>query len=268
MQAYFKELFSREPTEILEGDYYYNTDSEGDQFDEADEAHWLNGRFKSSWDYQGQQQSRGADIFKLYDDITCKVAADGNPFMDIACGPGMGLAPMVIAKNPGILCLATDACSRLIKAWRYYINRNLAEHNISLAQFSALDIPIKDNALDCVTSNIGVSSTRNGEDGQVAALKEIYRVLKPGGYFVAVENEWTDHGKIDEVFRAWGKGNYYLRPTMSWHDKFIAAGFEIESEDKHYFRNLTENDCDLGESAAKFSIEIGMKYTLYVARKA
>lgn len=267
MEKYFMELFSREPKEIIENVYYYDADREGDQFNENDEDFWLNqDGFKRNWKNAGTWR---ADIENLYNDITTKIADDGKPFMDIACGPGMGLAPMILQKNPEISCLATDACSRLIKAWRYYINRNLTEYNISLASFSVLNIPIKDNSLDYVTSNIGISSTRNGESGQLQALKEIFRVLRPSGYFVTVENEWTDYSKIDEVFKLWGKENYYEKQKgMSWHDKFVSAGFQIEAEDKQYFRKLRKDDNDLGEAADKFNIEIGMKFTLYVLRKA
>ena len=129
-----------------------------------------------------------------------------------------------------------------------------------------LNIPIKDNSLDYVTSN-SISSTRNGESGQIQALKEVFRVLKSGGYFVTVENEWTDMSKIDEVFKLWGKYNYYKEQEISWHDKFVSSGFKIESENKHFFRKLRKNDNDLGEAADRFNIEIGMKFTLFVLRK-
>ena len=267
MDKIFEKLFSKQPKEIIDNDYYYNADHEGDQFNETDEDLWLNkDGFKRNWDYS--TSARRAEFVDLCGDITDKIAADNKPFMDIACGPGMGLAPMILQKNPKIPCLATDACSRLVKAWRYYINHNLTEYNINLASFSVLNIPIKDNSLDYVTSNIGISSTRNGESGQIQALKEIYRVLKPNGYFITVENEWIDYDKIDEVFKLLGKYNYYENQKgTSWHDKFISAGFQIEDEDKHFFRKLDKYGNDLGEAADKYNIEIGMKFTLYILRK-
>ena len=268
MNEIFAGLFSKEPKEIIENDYYYDADKDGDQFDAADEDSWLNQRFKSNWENAGTMNVWRAEVNNLYRDITSKIADDSKPYMEIACGPGMGLTPMILKNNSKIPCLATDACSRLIKAWRYYIDRNLKEYDISLASFSVLDIPIRDNSLDYVTSAIGISSTRNGENGQIQALKEIFRVLKPTGYFITVENEWSDLSKIDEVFKLWGRDNYYpMEKGMSWHDKFLTAGFQIESEDKNYFRKLTKDDNELGEAADRFNIEIGMKFTLYIMRK-
>jgi hypothetical protein len=82
----------------------------------------------------------------------------------------MGLTPIILSKNPDAVCLATDACSLLIKSWRQYINSDINQFNIDLASFSAMDIPIKDNSLDIITSFIGVSSTRSGEQGKIQAL--------------------------------------------------------------------------------------------------
>jgi ubiquinone/menaquinone biosynthesis C-methylase UbiE len=270
MQNYFKELFSKNPKEIIENDYYYGTDSEGDEFDETNEDFWLNQNgFKNNW--EGKRQGR-SENFKICDEISGKIAEDGKPFMEIACGPGMGITPIILQKNPAISCLATDACSMLIKAWRCYINNSdLKDYNISLASFSALDIPIKDNSLDYVTSFIGIGSTRNGENGQIQALKEVLRILKPGGSFVTIEGEFMDLTKVDEVFKLMNKFNYYRNDKswqISWRDKFISAGFKIESEDRHYLKKFTKDDNDLGEAAEKFNIDIVKKNNLYVLRKS
>jgi len=268
MDDFFVKLFSKKPKEIIENDFYFNSDSEGDQFDENDEDFWLNqDGFRNNW--EGKRQGR-KENFKICDEIGDRIANDGKPFLEIACGPGMGLAPIILTKNSQIPCLATDACSRLIKTWRYYINKNLTEHNINLASFSVLDIPIKDNSLDYVTSFIGIGSTRNGMDGQIKALNEVLRVLKPGGLFVTIEGEFEDLIKVDEFFKLWGKNNWYRNDksyTTLWHDKFISAGFEIINDDKHYYRKWDKNSNDLGEAAEKFNIEVGMKYKLYILRK-
>ena len=266
MQDYFKNLFVKEPLEIIDNDYYYDADGDGDNFDEADEKDWLNGRFKSNWEYKRQ----GRGNLKICDEIAGKIAEDSKPYLEIVCGPGMGLTPAILGKNPELPCLAADACSRLIKAWRQYINGGeLKQHNISLASFSAFDIPLKDNSFDYVTSFIGIGSTRNGLDGQMQALREVFRILKPGGSFVTIEGEFIDSAKVDEVFRLWGKYNWHSdkRYQQPWHDKFISAGFKIDSYDKHYVHKWTKDDNDVGEAAEKFNIDIAMKYNLYILRK-
>jgi len=54
----------------------------------------------------------------FYTDLLGTYAENPSPFMEIACGPGMGLTPVILSKYPDALCLATDACSLLIKPWR------------------------------------------------------------------------------------------------------------------------------------------------------
>jgi len=267
----FAEIFEKQPVEIVNNDYFYKTESEGDQFDEAVANFWLNENgFRDNW--EGKRQGRN-EVFKWCDEIAEEIANSGKPFMEIACGPGMGLAPAILTKNPKLPCLATDACSLLIKSWRKYLDENLPEYNISLASFSALDMPLKNNSLDYVTSFIGISSTRSGDNGYVKTISEAYRVLKPGGCLVAVEAEWADGAaeKIDEVFKRLGKFNYYApqnnQLVQTWSEKFIAAGFKIESNTLIQSKTLTKNDCELGEAAHQFGIEIIQNRRLFVLRK-
>lgn len=269
MDEFFANLFSKQPKEIIQNDFYFGTDSEGDQFDENSEDFWLNqGGFKNNW--EGRRQGR-SENFKICDEISKKIADDGKPFLEISCGPGMGLTPIILGKNPEIPCLAADACSRLIKSWRRYINNgDLKDYNINLASFSTLDMPIKDNSLDYVTSFLGIGSTRNGESGKIQALKEVLRILKPNGFFITIEGEFKDLSKVDEVFKLMGKLNWYKNDKglqTTWHERFISAGFNIISKDKNYYQKWTKDSNDVGETAEKFNIEIGMNYTLYILRK-
>lgn len=266
MRDYFKILFKREPIEKVSGDYYFGSDCDGDNFDNKDAELWLNGVFKDNWDAKLNVEDEMFKIF--YPDILDTFSENPSSFMEIACGPGMGLTPIILSKYPDTSCLATDACSLLIKSWRQYINSNLKEFNIDLASFSVMDIPIKDNSLDLVTSFIGISSTRAGEQGKFKALDEVYRVLKKGGRFITVENEWANFEDIQEVFRLWGRPVWTgMKEETSWHEKIDKSGFTIEKADKTFFRYLTRSDNDLGEQADKYGIKIGMKFTLLILRK-
>ena len=175
MNDLFSGLFNRPPEKVIRGDYYYDTDADGDQFDEEDRDYWLDSCFRNTW---YDKQHEGPVLKEIFDEVRRLFSDVTEPFLEIACGPGMGLAPIILGSNPKLGCLATDACSILIKSWREYLNRDMRDCNISLAQFSVLDIPLVDGAFENVTSYIGVSSTRAGKEGQIKALKEIRRVLK------------------------------------------------------------------------------------------
>lgn len=266
MNEYFKSIFSRQPIEIINGDYYFGADKDGDNFKKNDSEYWLSNAFKDNWESAGKTDS---DFMKAFrPSVLDAFAENPSPFMEIACGPGMGLAPIIFSKNPNAVCLATDACSLLIKSWRQYIDSDLKQYNIDLASFSAMDIPIKDSSFDIVTSLIGVSSTRSGEDGKIQALKEIYRVLKKGGRFIAIENEWADFAAIKDVFGLWGRLMWNgMQENTTYNEKFEKCGFTVEKSDKTFFRYLRRDDNELGEQADKYGIKIGQKFTLFILRK-
>jgi hypothetical protein len=54
---------------------------------------------------------------------------------------------------------------------------------------------------------------------------------------------------------------------MSWHERFIAAGFEIISEEVVQHRIFTAEDNELGEASVEFGIQVGTKETAFVLRK-
>lgn len=187
--------------------------------------------------------------------------------MEVACGPGLGLLPDIIAKNPDIKCLATDACSSLIFNWQRFFVDNKITSNVSFASFDATPMPIRSDSIDVITSNIGFSSLRSaGADGMMG-VNEAYRVLKKGGYIFAIENAWKDRKALREVFKLWGMDYWFNDNEMNWHDKFKKANFKILEENPQLFRLLTPQDNDLGEAASKFGIEIGLEFTAYILQK-
>lgn len=267
MNDYLEDLFARQPQEIVDGDYYFHADNEGDQFDETDVKLWLeDGIFKERWRQAAQNDS---ELFSIFSDDVCKIFSyKPSAFLEIACGPGMGLTPLILSKNPQIPCLVSDACSLLVKSWRKFISDNLTEYDINLSSFSVMDMPLKDESFDIITSFIGISSTRAGEQGKIKALSEVYRVLKTDGYFIAIENEWTDFNAIKKVFDLWGKPIWNsMKVEKSWKEKFVECGFTIESCEKSFCRRLHKEDNDLGEQADAFGIDITLKFNLYILRK-
>lgn len=267
MKDLFIDLFNKKPVEIIDNDYYFNSDSDGDPFEETEVEFWLkDGVFKNNWERAAQNNNE--NLKNMYADVCDIFEKNPYPFLEIACGPGMGLTPIILSKHPKLSCLVTDACSYIIKAWRKYINQNLKQYNINLASFSVFDMPIKSNSIDIVTSAIGVSSTRAGEQGEIQAIREIFRLLKKGGYFIAIESEWIDFDAIEKVFALWGRPVWdSFGKEKTWHEKFLECGFNIESCDKSNFRYLRKDDNDLGEQADKFGINIGKKSTLFILRK-
>ena len=82
--------------------------------------------------------------------------------------------------------MINDLCPSVLREWKKLFDsmKNPPEH-IEYAAFDVCDIPFKDNSIDVVS---GYSAIINIEGGSKRkALSEIYRILKPGGLFVFVD---------------------------------------------------------------------------------
>ncbi len=259
----FEKKLAKEPLDIKDGIYYFDSHNDGDYFDEEDAAEWDNGRLESNW--KKQNFLKNPTTKKLIETIV----ANGKEVIDLACGPGMGLIPSVKQLDPAFHCTATDANAMVLEHWKKYLDWNFMTHGVGFAQLSVLDMPFQDGSVPSFSSNIGLSSVRGGQEDYDKAVKEVYRCLASGGYLYAIESEWMDVSAILHVFEKWGQEPWtcFTEEQKSWHDRFLAVGFEIISEEKVQHRFFTEEDNELGEASVKFGIPVGTKETAFVLKK-
>jgi ubiquinone/menaquinone biosynthesis C-methylase UbiE len=258
-------LFNREPNEIKNGVPCFGSDREGDQFDEDDIHSWINGgRFAQRWESRGTVTEYRNEAYHAL----CRKAAEFNlPIMDIACGPGLGLIPDLYAINPDIKYLAIDACPAVALNWKEFFSKQTPKPDISFASFDACNMPINDNSLSVITSNIGFGSLRIAGNEQMNGITEAFRVLKPGGYIFTIENEFTNPDMVQKVFGLWRQPNWFGNNKLTWHECFEKAGFIIESEDFH-LRETHRDNWDLAEKAVEFGFDgIETVSKAYVLRK-
>lgn len=251
--------------QVINGSPFFGSEVEGDQFRDEDIASWTTGgHFKRVWRESGSH----SDFYnEVHHSLTDEIAALNLPILEIACGPNMGLIPHVVAKNKDVKCLATDACPHIITHWQSFLLENPINADIRFASFNAANMPIRSNSVDVITSNIGFSSLRYAGNDCERGLSEAFRVLKNDGYIFALENEYDDMNLVDEVFKLWGKQNWYRNNKLRWVERFENAGFEIVYEKLHSNTKLRANDNDFTEAAAKFGIEIYMTNSVYKLKK-
>lgn len=251
-----------EEWKVISGIPIFDSDNVGDQFDSDDIDNWTNQNvFLERW---SNTTSPWNDKNQIYISLCEKAARLDLPIIDIASGPGLGLIPDMLKINPSLPCLATDACSAVVKEWYKFFKANNICENISFASFDATHIPIKNNTVEVITSHIGFSSIRiNKTEG----IHEANRILKKGGYIFAIENEWKDMNAIREVFNMWGQPCWFNDEEPSWVEKFEKANFNIIDAQLQESRSLTPNDNDLGKAAQRYGIEIGLDFTAYVLKK-
>ena len=158
-----------------------------------------------SWWNAGMRDlaARLLDLAALGDDCTV---------LDVGCGSGQTLA-WVQQTHPGWATLGLDISKDALSDAR-------SEH-IDLVLASATNIPLARASTDLVIT-LDVLHHLPVDGGDIAALREIMRVLKPGGYLLFRTNAQSFPRKADDV-----TSSYRKYDPSDLRQKLIAAGFEI-----------------------------------------
>ena len=114
--------------------------------------------------------------------------------VDIAGGTG-DIAHKFL-KNGGHSAYVIDINEEMIKSGK--VNKKNLK-NIKWIVASAEDIPIDDNTFERGTMGFGLRNITN----RAQALKEVYRILKPGGRFICLEFSHVENELIEEIYNFW-----------------------------------------------------------------
>lgn len=105
-----------------------------------------------------------------------------NGVLDIATGTG-DLAIQIAAETNADKIVGLDLSEGMLAVGRKKIAAKQFEDRIEMIQGDSENLPFDDNSFDAITVAFGVRNFENLEKG----LKEINRVLRPGGIFVVLE---------------------------------------------------------------------------------
>ena len=106
----------------------------------------------------------------------------GHKALDLACGTGT-LAAMVKTMEPAIDLIGVDADPRVLKKAR----RKTESAGVSMTFDQALSfsLPYADNSFDQVLSTMFFHHLT--WDDKIRSVREVYRILKPGGHFYVAD---------------------------------------------------------------------------------
>lgn len=109
---------------------------------------------------------------------------EGSKVLDLACG--VGSTSFYLAKKYKCKITGIDISNSMINIAKSKLAGSNYSKNISFQPADALKMPFPDNSFDVVIAQAFFILI----DNKVNALKEIYRVLKPGGFFGSLELSW------------------------------------------------------------------------------
>ena len=148
-------------------------------------------------------------------------ASDGDRILDIGCGGGMTLKRLSSQVLNGSL-VGLDYSPLAIEESAKLNGEDVSTGKLKLVEASVCDMPLTSNNYDKVVS---VESFYFWGD-HVTALKEINRVLKPGGSaFICIDI--YENGALDDKVREnITRYNMFVPTIDEFKDLFDKAGFE------------------------------------------
>jgi len=154
---------------------------------------------------------------------------DGHTRSFLEIGGGLCYASALAKERaPQAFVLATDLSSRYLRNHAVEVGRILRSSADAYAAADVEALPFEDQQFDAVYSQIVLSRLPD----PVRALKEIWRVLAPGGSYLAVEHAtpWGRRAFSREAstMDAWGRPRgVELKPLRlrDWEAIVVAAGF-------------------------------------------
>ncbi|GAA4239297.1 bifunctional demethylmenaquinone methyltransferase/2-methoxy-6-polyprenyl-1,4-benzoquinol methylase UbiE [Postechiella marina] len=177
-----------------------------------------------SGDYDGLNRviSFGIDI--KWRKKVVKIVKEKQPesILDIATGTGdlaINLAETNASKIVGL-----DISSGMLEIGKEKINRKGLNSKIEMVLGDSENMPFNDNTFDAITVSFGIRNFETLENG----LKEILRVLKPGGSFVILETSMPDKAPYKQGY------NFYTKNILP----LIGRTF---SKDKTAYKYLCES---------------------------
>lgn len=177
-----------------------------------------------SGDYDGLNRviSFGIDIKWRKKVVKLVNASKPDSILDIATGTGdlaINLAETNASKIVGL-----DISSGMLEIGKQKINKKGLDTKIEMILGDSENMPFEDNAFDAITVAFGVRNFETLENG----LKEIYRVLKPGGTFVILETSMPTKTPYKQGY------NFYTKNILP----LIGKAF---SKDRSAYKYLCES---------------------------
>lgn len=149
---------------------------------------------------------------------------DGMVTLDVGCG--LGYAVTQYARRFKLTAHGIDYSENMITGARELLRKNHPgiESRANFSHASVMELPFPDNHFDVVTSHRCLMALLDWEKQKVA-IREIHRVLKPGGVLVLMEGTFEGLDRLNDT-----RGRAGLEPIApDGRDRLITLKFH-ESE--------------------------------------
>ncbi|MEO9339472.1 bifunctional demethylmenaquinone methyltransferase/2-methoxy-6-polyprenyl-1,4-benzoquinol methylase UbiE [Mesorhizobium sp. SB112] len=123
----------------------------------------------------------------------------GFSVLDVAGGTGDIAFRIVDASHGHAHATVLDINGSMLQVGRERAAKRKLEANTDFVEANAEELPFADETFDAYTIAFGIRNVPRID----VALKEAFRVLKPGGRFLCLEFSEVDMPILDKVYEAW-----------------------------------------------------------------
>lgn len=131
----------------------------------------------------------------------------GQKVLDVASGTGdlAKLAAPLVSENGKVI--VTDINESMLTIGRDHLTDRGIIKNIFYVQADAENLPFQNNYFDCITIAFGLRNVTN----KIAALKAMYRILKPGGKLIVLE---FSHSSLPMISKLYDLYSFHIIPKL------------------------------------------------------
>jgi len=186
-------------------------------------VHGVFSKVASKYDIMNDLMSLG--IHRIWKDAMMDWLAPrpGQKLLDVAGGTG-DVAFRFLNRAPGATATVCDMTeSMLIEGQKRAEAEDMAER-LTWVVGDAMDLPFEDNTFDVYTISFGIRNVTRIPD----ALKEAYRVLRPGGRLMVLEFSQIPNDMLQAVYDAY---SFNVIPVMG----------QIVAKDRDSYQYLVES---------------------------
>jgi ubiquinone/menaquinone biosynthesis C-methylase UbiE len=175
------------------------------------------GWVKRNWENRKRDPAWGAEPAH-------RIVRHGGLTLEIGTGPGGGYVPPVLMQKSDARIILSDLSPTVVREWKRLFEAEFYPPNVMYAALDNCDLPFQDDSIDVVSAGGGFGNT---EGDQFKALREIYRVLKPGGLYV-VGDGFVTQDTLKAFPEKIQRELMIRRPDIfeDYHAASVAAGFK------------------------------------------